>query len=293
LRAAKITDFVLLEGEWRTKRCPVVTEDVSRQYFGTRHPATRKFNIGRLIILVKSLIQKSATPRHTPRPEKRKKATRGNQMGQLSPEQIIALLAAGLLGVALVATLIRRIAGRKPTDASSLMAPVAPAMTAQPPPMRQAPVAPPNPSTIRLATSQASPKPSYTAIAIAEAARAAPRPVTAPPPPPRIDYSGEPITVEPNASYSAHAVAAAARATRGLPPLEPSRTPGNDNTARSSDAAPGTSYAAIAVATADQSARHETAPPTQPPIDYSDVLVDGLANGSYTAIAVATAARHH
>jgi hypothetical protein len=137
-------------------------------------------------------------------------------MGSLSPEQTIALLAAALVGVAVLAVLIRRSAGRRQPEATANVVFAAPSRaSADVRPLRPQQTTGTSPNTpASLTASQAAPQPSYTAIAVAEAARA------------------------------------------GLP------------------------------------ASHETAPPRQTRIDYSDVPTDVLANASYTAIAIATAARH-
>lgn len=214
-------------------------------------------------------------------------------MGQLSPEEIIVILGATLLGIVFAALFVRWTAGRRQADPPAKVAISAPPRaSAQPRSVQQA--AEPNPvPSIRLATSQASPQPSYTALAEA-ATRFTPKPAAIHEPKRIIDYSSEATTVPPNASYTAAAITAAARAAQGLPPLDSPRSAVNDNAVRSSDATiahtiSGASYTAIA--TAGGSAPREAAPPAQTRIDYSDAPTDVPASASYTAIAVAMAAR--
>ncbi|MDQ8700134.1 hypothetical protein [Hyphomicrobium sp. LHD-15] len=207
------------------------------------------------------------------------------------------LLGSAVLGLALVVFLFRRLASRRKPEVTA----AAPAAAVVPAPIRSSaevhtlrpqqpaplpPTAPPRPAPI-----QAAPQPSYTAIALAEATRFPPQAAAvAPANPASIDYANEAATVSPGASYAAIAVANAARATRGLPPLEISRPAGYDN----GNAAPANaSYTEVAIAAAaGRSALRETTPPPQQRIDYSDVPTEILASASYTAIAVATAARH-
>jgi hypothetical protein len=216
-------------------------------------------------------------------------------MGQLSPERIIVLLGVVLLGIMLAALIVRWIARRRqPDPRAEVTISAPPGASPQPRSVQQAAGADPVPP-IRLATSQASPQPSYTALAEA-ATRFTPKPAAIHEPKRIIDYSSEATTLAPDASYTATAITAAARAAQGLPPLEASRSAVNDDAVRSSDATisdttSGASYTAVAIATAGGSAPREAAPPLQTRIDYSDAPTDIPASASYTAIAVATAAR--
>lgn len=139
-------------------------------------------------------------------------------MGQYSPEETLVFLALACAAIALAALLARRILSRKPpaTDdaptAGVAAQPRAATETAASKAQEPANAVPVPPA--RVAVPQPAPhlssQLSYTAIAVAEAARAAPRQAD-PAPAVAIDYSGEATDVPPGASYTAIAVAAAAR----------------------------------------------------------------------------------
>lgn len=210
-------------------------------------------------------------------------------MGKLSPEQIMFLVGSAVLALALVVFLVRRLArGRRPDTPATAVIPAQARSSAEVHTLRPQQATPQPNTAPRPAPPQAAPQPSYTTIAVAEASRFPPK-SAAVLNPARIDYANEATSVSPGASYAAIAVANAARATRGLPPLEISQPHGYDN----GNAAPANaSYTEIAIAAAGQSPPRETAAPPQQRIDYSDVPNEILASASYTSIAVAAAARH-
>jgi hypothetical protein len=211
-------------------------------------------------------------------------------MGQLSPEEIMFLFGAAALAIVVASFIARRFASRGQSElgAPDIAAPPAPrsAEVHTLHPQQRAEIAPSQPAPAPAAPPPA--QPSYTAIAVARAGRVAlsPAPIA---PAARIDYADEATSVPPAASYTAIAVANAARAARGLPPLEVSPAAGNASAAAPTTT--GASYAAIAAAAARFTPRAaEQAPHTR--IDYSDVPAEILASASYTAIAIAAAARH-
>lgn len=213
-------------------------------------------------------------------------------MGQYSPEQTLAFLIALVAAIAFAAVVIRRLSpGKQATAAAAHQ----PAFTAQPqasapaPQSFQPPRAEPAPAAAHAAAPQAAaPPPSYTLIAAVEASKAGPRPAPAATEElPRIDYSNEVTSVSREASYTAIAVATAARAAKGLAgePFTPSAA-SNDSGIKPEA---GMSYAAIAAASARAPQPQSGAPQQRIRIDYSDMPGDLPLGASYTAIAVAAA----
>lgn len=213
-------------------------------------------------------------------------------MGQLSPQEIAILFGAGVLAIVAASALARRLTSRRrPDQAAPGVPPPATPRTAEVHTLRPQPGAeagPSQPARTAPPSRPAAGEPSYTAIAVAQAARVAPAPGPSAPPV-RIDYANEATSVPPGASYAAITVANAARAARGLPPLESAPAAPRADAAASTSSA--TSYAAIAAATARFTPR-AAEQPARVRIDYSDVPAEVLAGASYTAIAIAAAARH-
>lgn len=244
-------------------------------------------------------------------------------MDQLGPEVLLAFALVGLALMICAWAIVRKLRGAAPAHAASTVAPVvefkpAPPAAATAPAAampRPAPQPAPQPvtqmppmSAARPAAAPAAPQtqpvsaprqPSYTELAATAGGLrpSAPACTRA-----RIDYANE--ATEPGAapSYAALAVANAARAARNMPPLSATAAPAASSTpaptaAPAANAAParangsGQSYAAVAVATVGEftAARREVPSPRR--IDYSNMPAEAIAGASYTAIAVASAAR--
>lgn len=242
-------------------------------------------------------------------------------MDQLGPEVLLAFALVGLALMICAWAIVRKLRGAAPAHAASTVAPV---VEFKPAPPAAAPAAMPRPapqpapqpvtqmppmSAARPAAAPAAPQtqpvsaprqPSYTELAATAGGLrpSAPACTRA-----RIDYANE--ATEPGAapSYAALAVANAARAARNMPPLSATAAPAASSTpaptaAPAANAAParangsGQSYAAVAVATVGEftpPARREAPSPRR--IDYSNMPAETIAGASYTAIAVASAAR--
>ncbi|MBX9862688.1 MAG: hypothetical protein K2Y42_08030 [Hyphomicrobium sp.] len=244
-------------------------------------------------------------------------------MDQLGPEVLLAFALVGLALMICAWAIVRKLRGAAPAHAASTVAPVvefkpAPPAAATAPAAampRPAPQPAPQPvtqmppmSAARPAAAPAAPQtqpvsaprqPSYTELAATAGGLrpSAPACTRA-----RIDYANE--ATEPGAapSYAALAVANLARAARNMPPLSATAAPAASSTpaptaAPAANAAParangsGQSYAAVAVATVGEftAARREVPSPRR--IDYSNMPAEAIAGASYTAIAVASAAR--
>lgn len=244
-------------------------------------------------------------------------------MDQLGPEVLLAFALVGLALMICAWAIVRKLRGAAPAHAASTVAPVvefkpAPPAAATAPAAampRPAPQPAPQPvtqmppmSAARPAAAPAAPQtqpvsaprqPSYTELAATAGGLrpSAPACTRA-----RIDYANE--ATEPGAapSYAALAVANAARAARNMPPLSATAAPAASSkpapaAAPAANAAParangsGQSYAAVAVATVGEftAARREAPSPRR--IDYSNMPAEAIAGASYTAIAVASAAR--
>jgi hypothetical protein len=244
-------------------------------------------------------------------------------MDQLGPEVLLAFALVGLALLICAWAIVRKLRGAAPAHAASTVAPVvefkpAPPAAATAPAAampRPAPQPAPQPvtqmppmSAARPAAAPAAPQtqpvsaprqPSYTELAATAGGLrpSAPACTRA-----RIDYANE--ATEPGAapSYAALAVANLARAARNMPPLSATAAPAASSTpaptaAPAANAAParangsGQSYAAVAVATVGEftAARREVPSPRR--IDYSNMPAEAIAGASYTAIAVASAAR--
>lgn len=241
-------------------------------------------------------------------------------MDQLGPEVLLAFALVGLALMICAWAIVRKLRGATPAHAASTVAPV---VEFKPAPPAAAPAAMPRPapqpapqpvtqmppmSAARPAAAPAAPQtqpvsaprqPSYTELAATAGGLrpSAPACTRA-----RIDYANE--ATEPGAapSYAALAVANAARAARNMPPLSATAAPGASskpapaaapaaNTAPARANGSGQSYAAVAVATVGEftAARREVPSPRR--IDYSNMPAEAIAGASYTAIAVASAAR--
>lgn len=242
-------------------------------------------------------------------------------MDQLGPEVLLAFALVGLALMICAWAIVRKLRGAAPAHAASTVAPVvefkpAPPAAASAATPRPAPQPAPQPvtqmppmSAARPAAAPAAPQtqpvsaprqPSYTELAATAGGLrpSAPACTRA-----RIDYANE--ATEPGAapSYAALAVANAARAARNMPPLSATAAPAASSTpaptaAPAANAAParangsGQSYAAVAVATVGEftpPARREAPSPRR--IDYSNMPAEAIAGASYTAIAIASAAR--
>lgn len=244
-------------------------------------------------------------------------------MDQLGPEVLLAFALVGLALMICAWAIVRKLRGAAPAHAASTVAPV---VEFKPAPPAAAPAAMPRPapqpapqpvpqmppmSAARPAAAPAAPQtqpvsaprqPSYTELAATAGGLrpSAPACTRA-----RIDYANE--ATEPGAapSYAALAVANAARAARNMPPLSATAAPAASSTpaptaapaanaapARANGSGSGQSYAAVAVATVGEftpPARREAPSPRR--IDYSNMPAEAIAGASYTAIAVASAAR--
>lgn len=250
-------------------------------------------------------------------------------MQEISTNVLLAFALVALAVIIVMVFLIRRLMGIGNTE-QAFVAPAeppapAPVVTAQPPAPQPQPAqspssrlepAPPMPSR-----REASPTPpsrprerSYTEISAAEAPYAPTRPTVQPK---AIDYSNEAASAGPSTSYTAIAIADALRRARGgaasasaasapapsapapsAPGVSTSAPAANSNGAAparpapsSSPSASGQSYTAIALAAVGQPSRKIAEPPRTPRIDYSGLPADIGPNASYTAIAVAAAAR--
>ena len=247
-------------------------------------------------------------------------------MDQLGPEVLLAFALVGLALMICAWAIVRKLRGAAPAHAASTVAPVvefkpappaaatapaaamprpapqpAPQPVTQMPPMSAArPAAAPAAPQPQLQPVSAPRQPSYTELAATAGGLrpSAPACTRA-----RIDYATE--ATEPGAapSYAALAVANAARAARNMPPLSATAAPAASSTpapaaAPAANAAParangsGQSYAAVAVATVGEftpPARREAPSPRR--IDYSNMPAEAIAGASYTAIAIASAAR--
>jgi hypothetical protein len=244
-------------------------------------------------------------------------------MDQLGPEVLLAFALVGLALMICAWAIVRKLRGAAPAHAASTVAPVvefkpappaaapaamprpaqqpAPQPVTQMPPMSAArpaaaPAAPAAPQTQPVSAPR---QPSYTELAATAGGLRPSAPACTRTP---IDYANE--ATEPGAapSYAALAVANAARASRKMPPLPATAAPAAPSAPApaappAANAAParanrsGQSYAAVAVATVGEftPTRREAPPPRR--IDYSNMPAEAIAGASYTAIAIATAAR--
>jgi len=241
-------------------------------------------------------------------------------MEQLGPAVLLAFALVGLALIILAVSVVRKLrrpGGPQeqtlPTSApipqpisqlksmtSATAAPAAqPALHKAPP--ANAPAAPSAPQSQPVGSAR---QPSYTEIA---AAAGGPRSSAAPAcTRTRVDYANEATEVGTAPSYTALAVANAARAARNMPPLStvaPTIAPAtsaapapaaqtNDNAAPARSNGSGQSYAAVALATVGEFTPKRAAPASAARIDYAGTLAEVAAGASYTAIAVAAAARN-
>lgn len=254
-------------------------------------------------------------------------------MEQLGPMVLLALALVGLALIIVTLYTMRRVRGTGRTagqaeqgagqadQAASKTVPAAAQVTAAPssaptatpspatpsPALHKAPAnfnAPPATPAPQAPAAQPAHEPSYTAIAVAAGG---PRPSPPACTQKRVDYSDTATDVGAGASYTAIAVAEAARAARNLPPLasaSPSgevgqpREPSPSSTASDNGPAPtsrngvGQSYAAVAVATVGEFTPKHVPAASPPRIDYAGAATETTAASSYTAIAVASAARN-
>ena len=255
-------------------------------------------------------------------------------MEQLGPEVLLALALVGvaLILVTLFVTRRMRGAGRaagqaeqtagQAEQAASRTVPAA-QVTATPsaptatlsPALHKAPAnfnAPPATPATQAHAAKPAREPSYTEVAVAAGGPRPSAPACTRKP---VDYLDAATDVGAGASYTAIAVAEAARAARNMPPLasaSPSReaAPSREASpsvassppaaATASDNAPvptgrngvGQSYTAIALATVGEFAPKRAGPVSPARIDYAGAAAETTAAASYTAIAVASAARN-
>ncbi|WP_439542035.1 hypothetical protein [Hyphomicrobium sp.] len=246
-------------------------------------------------------------------------------MEQLGPEVLLALALVGvaLILVTLFVTRMMRGAGRttgpaeqrvgqaeqragQAGQAASMTVPAA-QVTATP----SAPTATPSPAHHKAPANFNAPappapqahaakparEPSYTEVAVAAGG---PRPSTPASTQKPVDYSDAATGVGTGASYTAIAVAEVARAARNMPPLAsaaPSRESSPSSTANDNAPVPtgrngvGQSYTAVALATVGAFTPKHTGAASPSRIDYTGAAAETTAASSYTAIAVALAAR--
>ena len=237
-------------------------------------------------------------------------------MQEISTNVLLAFALVALAVIIVTVFLIRRLMGIGNTE-QAFVAP-APVVTAQPPPSQPQP-AQAQPSYLQSSHSEpscpaASQAPSsqtrarsYTEISEAEAPYAPARPIVQAK---VIDYFNETADAGPSASYTAIVIADAARRARGgapaaqapsiqAPSASAPAAAGNVNGAAapvrpapsSSSSASDQSYTSLALAAVGQPRPKTDEPPRAPRIDYSGMPADIGSNASYTAIAVAAAAR--
>lgn len=246
-------------------------------------------------------------------------------MQEISTNVLLAFALVALAVIIVMVFLIRRLMGIgnaeqafvAPATAAPAAVPTQMPQAASPLPIQTQPVStsssPPSPRPSPSPAPSPSPPsrapqprtPSYAEIAVAEAPYAPARPIVQPK---AIDYSNEAADAGPAASYTAIAVAEGARrAGGGAPsartaparvasaPAAPAPAAAASNGAAPARPAPSSasapSYTAIALAAVGQP-RPKTAEPIRAQrIDYSGMPGDLGPNASYTAIAVAAAAR--
>lgn len=236
-------------------------------------------------------------------------------MEQFGPAVLLAFALVGLALIILAVSVVRKLRrpGRPQEQTLATSAPIsqpktmtsATAAPAAQPALHKAP-----PANAPAATSapQSQPvssarPPSYTAIA---AAAGGPQPSAPACTRTRVNYANEATEVGNAPSYTALAVANAARAARNMPPLSASAPATAPVTSAapapaaqpSSNAAParsngsGQSYAAVALATVGEFKPSNAGTPAPRRIDYAGTPAEVAAGASYTAIAVAAAARN-
>jgi hypothetical protein len=221
-------------------------------------------------------------------------------MDQLGPEVLLAFALVGLALIIVMWSVARKL---RRTGSSSVQSGQSAATSAPLAQFNSAPTAAttraPEATPINFNTPAATPatptpaaqparEPSYTEIA---AAAGGVRPSAPPCTQKHIDYSDAATDVGAGASYTAIAIAEAARAARNLPPL--STTPNDTAPAAQHSNGNSQSYTAIAVATVGEFMPERTTTASPPRIDYANTAAEAAAaSASYAAIAVASAANN-